>query len=183
MGLAGSGKGTQSKLLAELLGCAYFSMGEVLREYAKKDDELGRRTKSLIDQGIIVTEEIIKQVFTKKLEGLREEGLIIDGFPRTLYQAKLLEELMQEHGINDLQAIFLDVDQEKLMKRILKRAQGQSQHRADDNPEGIKKRFKEYEDKTAEAQKYLEEKGLLRRINGDQSVEQVHEDIKKELGI
>ena len=84
MGPPGSGKGTQSKLLMQKLGYAYFSMGETLREYAKMDTDFGREIKTTIDQGFIVKDEAAKRVFEESFEKIKDiPGLIIEGYPRT----------------------------------------------------------------------------------------------------
>ncbi|MDP4001028.1 MAG: nucleoside monophosphate kinase [bacterium] len=186
MGPPGSGKGTQSKLLIDVLGFAYFSTGELSREYAQMDNELGRKIKETIDQGVILPIDIIREIFVKKLESLsQEEGLILDGYPRTMDQVELLNELMQKYSIKDVKVLFLEVDREKLLKRLATRIEDGGDHgrRVDDDPQVVMTRFDEYNKKTADVQKYYEDQGLLKIINGDQSIEQVHEDVKKELGI
>lgn len=176
MGAPGSGKGTQTKLLAERLGFAYFSTGELSREYAKQDTDLGRRIKNLIDNGIILPIEIIREIFVKKFESLTSApGIILDGYPRTIEQAELLKEIMAEKGIPALQAIFLDVDKAQLLKRLSLR--GAIQQRADDSPDKVEKRFDEYMNKTAAVKEYYESAGLLQHINGNQEIEAVHQEI------
>lgn len=180
MGAPGSGKGTQTQLLSAKLGYEYFSTGVLSREYAKQDTDFGRRVKSIIDQGIILPIEIIVEIFTKKFESLTDkQGVILDGYPRTIEQAKLLENLMQQYRIANIKVLFLEVDKTKLINRIIKRGL----NRADDDPAVIEKRFDEYLIKTAPVKEYYEQKGLLIHINGDQTIEQVHQDILKALGI
>ncbi len=176
MGAPGSGKGTQTKLLAERLGFAYFSTGELSREYAKQDTELGKRIKDLIDNGIILPIDIIRQIFIKKFESLMDSpGIILDGYPRTIDQAELLKEIMAEKGIPSLQAIFLDVDKAQLLKRLSLR--GAAQQRADDSPDKVEKRFDEYMNKTAAVKEYYESAGLLTHINGEREITAVHNEI------
>lgn len=180
MGPPGSGKGTQTKLLSEKLGFAFFSTGELSREYAKQDTELGRKIKDLIDNGIILPIEIINEIFVKKLESLADSpGIILDGYPRTIDQAQLLEEIMQKYEIKNLDILFLEVNKENLLDRMNKRAA--VERRADDDPAVMQKRFEEYTVKTAPVKEYYQQKGLLKRINGDQAIEKVHADILSQL--
>lgn len=180
MGAPGSGKGTQTKLLAERLGYAYFSTGELSREYAKQDTELGRRIKDLIDNGYILPIDIIRQIFVKKFESLTDSpGIILDGYPRTTDQAELLKEIMAEKGIPNLSVIFLDVDKQQLLKRLSLR--GEAQRRADDDPDKVEKRFDEYMNKTAPVKEYYESARLLSHINGDQTIDAVHQEIMNKV--
>lgn len=182
MGPPGSGKGTQTKLLSERLGFAYFSTGQLSREYAKQDTELGKRIKGYIDNGIILPIDIINEIFITKLESLADaKGIILDGYPRTIDQAQLLEQIMTKYQIKQLDILFLEVDKDNLLERMNKRAA--VERRADDDPAVMQKRFEEYTVKTAPVKEYYEAKGLLKRINGDQDIEKVHQDILSQLSI
>ncbi len=178
MGAPGSGKGTQTELLAQELNYEYFSTGALSREYAKQDTDFGRKVGSFIDNGIILPIDIIVEIFTKKFESLTDKpGVILDGFPRTIEQAQLLEAIMKQHGITNVKALFLEVDKTKLVDRIIKRGL----NRADDDPAVIEKRFDEYLAKTAPVKDYYEQKGLLIHVNGDQPIEKVHVEIMEKL--
>ena len=206
MGPPGSGKGTQSKLLASKLEYEYFSTGELSREYAKHDTEFGKRVKSIIDQGLILPIDIINEIFVKKFESLTDStGIILDGYPRALDQLNLLEELLQKHEIKKPIVFFLNVDRNNLVNRLQKRKTcskcgtiyndhmqeykngicskcgGELVSRADDDPAVIIKRFDEYHVKTAPVKEYFEAKGLLININGDQSIEEVQKEILSKL--
>ena len=205
LGPPGSGKGTQSKLLAKKLDYFHLSTGDLLREQAGLGTELGLKIKNLIDNGIIVTDEIIREVFVVKLESLTSSGVILDGYPRTIGQVKILEEVMEKHNISNLKIVFLNVDKEKLLKRITGRKTcslcqemykegvpeynsgvcskcgGQLIVRADDDPAIVGKRFDEYNQKTAEVKDYYEKSGQLVTINGDQSIESVQTEILEKL--
>jgi adenylate kinase len=207
LGPPGSGKGTQSKLLADKLNYAHLSTGEILREKAKEDSDLGREIKNTIDNGIIVTDEIIRKVFVEKLLSVEKNGVILDGYPRTIGQVKILEEIMQENNITNLKVVFLTVDREKLLQRLTGRKTcskcqemykvgmpeydsgvcgkcgGQLVVRADDDPQVQGKRFDEYHLKTAPVKDYYEQVGNLIIINGDQPIEDVQREIIKKLEI
>ena len=180
MGAPGSGKGTQTKLLAVSLGYHYFSTGEISREYAKHDTDFGKKVKSIIDAGIILPIDIIQEIFIKKFESiLGFPGVILDGYPRTTEQAQLLEELMHKFGIKKLKVIFLDVERQKLLDRLSLRGKGHG--RADDEDIAVGKRFDEYIAKTAPVKDHYESQGKLIYINGDQTIEKVHQDILSKL--
>jgi adenylate kinase len=180
MGAPGSGKGTQTKLLASHLGYEFFSTGELSREYAQQDTEFGRKIKSIIDQGIILPIDIIKEIFVKKFESiLNASGVILDAYPRTIEQADFLKELMAKYDIKTIKAVFLEVDKQKLIERISTRSQVEG--RADDAAAIIETRFDEYMTKTAPVKEYYESKGLLVHINGDQTVENVQKEIISKL--
>ncbi len=182
MGAPGSGKGTQTKLLSSKLGYEFFSTGELARDYSKLDNDLGRKIKSMVDAGIILPIDIIREIFIKKFESILDaKGAILDGFPRTLEQVELLDELMAKYSIQNIKPLFLNVDREKLMERLASRAKIES--RADDDPAAVAKRFDEYMVKTAPVKEHYESKGLLIPINGDQTVELVQEEILAKLGL
>ena len=209
MGPPGSGKGTQSDLLTRELGVAHFSMGEALRDFGKGNSEMAKRIKNTIDQGIIVNDEDAKIVFFTAIDKLtdRYEGILLDGFPRTLGQISFLDELVNKYHVEFFKALILDVNREKLIDRLSKRKTcmnckaiylpgvlgydsnvcticgGKLVVRDDDNPAGVAKRFDEFLNKTAPVKKYYEAKGILTHINGDQMIGQVHEDIVKALDI
>jgi adenylate kinase len=182
MGAPGSGKGTQTKLLSSKLGYEFFSTGELAREYSKLDSDFGRKIKSMVDAGIILPIDIIREIFTKKFESILDaKGVILDGFPRTLEQVQLLEELMTKYGIQNIKPLFLNVDREKLMERLASRAKIET--RADDDPSTIAKRFDEYMIKTAPVKEYYETKGKLMNIDGNQTMEAVQQEILTKLGL
>lgn len=211
LGPPGSGKGTQSKLLVEKFGFAYFSMGDTLRQFAKRDNDLGRAIKNLIDQGMIVTQDLTEQVTEASWgESLDKPGIIMEGYPRTEGQIEVLERFMTANSIVDLKVIYIEVEKEKLLKRlstrktcpncqagygpndpeyqteVCKNCGTKLEARVDDSDqEAIEKRFAQYtgvDAPVARVREFYQTKGLLVTINGDQSVEQVHADIISKLG-
>ncbi|MBI3952356.1 MAG: nucleoside monophosphate kinase [Candidatus Doudnabacteria bacterium] len=207
MGPPGSGKGTQSDLLADKFNYAHFSMGNALRDFAKGDTEMAHRIKQTIDAGIIVNDEDARMIFLEEIGKLSNkfEGIILDGFPRTLGQMADVDEAIKRYEIKSYKVFFLGVDREKLIDRLGKRKTcsvckriflpgvfgydtdtcsfcgGRLEIRDDDNAEGVAKRFDEYIKKTADVKNAYESKGMLIKINGDQPIEKVHEDIIKSL--
>lgn len=208
LGPPGSGKGTQSELLGKALSFAYFSTGAMFREISKQNTEYARVIKDKIDNGIIVSDDEVRPLFLDKIKDLSDyPGIILDGYPRSLGQVKILEEVIQQFGIGDLKVFFLDVDKEKLVARITKRKTcpncqaiylpGMPEYeteicsncghnisvRPDDDPKVVETRFEQYLTKTADVRKYYEDKGLLIHINGDQPIEKVHQEIMEKLKI
>ncbi len=182
LGPPGSGKGTQSKLLKEKLGYGFFSMGEALRSYAMKDNELGRAIKQSIDQGLIVADHLAEQVVMETWKSYLDlPGLISEGYPRTLGQVAVLDRFLATYKITPPKVLSIQVDKQKLIDRILKRSQDEG--RVDDaHMVSIEKRFEEYHNKTAKIIEYYKDQGLVIEINGDQPIEAVHQEILEKLG-
>ena len=202
MGPPGSGKGTQGEKIATYLNYGYFSMGAALREYGKKNTELAQRIKNKIDQGVIVADADIRELFLDKVNEMSEyKGLILDGYPRTMGQISVLEEVLKKYNIFSVKVLFMEVDRVKLIERLSKRktcvkcqavyhpdseeaknnicsvCDGLLAIRDDDNPEVVAKRFDEYIKKTADVKDYYESKGIMVKIDGDHSIEDVHKTI------
>jgi adenylate kinase len=180
LGPPGSGKGTQGKFLAQVLGYNYLSMGQYLREYSMRDTELAGKVQETIDSGRIIPDTWMTDIFGEAVENLPDApGVILDGFPRDVGQAPILAEFLNKHNTQSLKVIFMEVSEDKLMQRLLNREGVES--RADDEPSVIHTRFLEYENKTYPLKKYFEDKNVLVMINGDQSVHDVHAEIMKKL--
>ncbi|HYE22438.1 MAG TPA: adenylate kinase [Verrucomicrobiae bacterium] len=183
LGPPGSGKGTQGKLLVPVLNYSYVSMGQVLRKYASEGTELGLRIKEVIDGGRIIPDEWIRVIFHEVMMSLPEtQGVILDGFPRDLMQAPLLEEGVKDFGIQNIKVLFIEVPEEKLITRLTAR-QSTGEKRADDDPKIFRTRFEEYRTKTYPLKEYFKKRNELIEINGDQSVEDVHKEILSKLKI
>lgn len=170
-------------MLAPVLRYNYLSMGQYLRSYSLlHHTELGNKIKDTIDHGYIIPDSWIRDIFAEAIEQLpQREGVILDGFPRDVGQAPILDEFMSEHGTKSLRAIFIDVDKDDLIARI--KSRGESSGRADDDPAIVATRFEEYKEKTYPLKKYFEGKGVLIEINGNQSIETVHKEILQKLGL
>jgi adenylate kinase len=182
LGPPGSGKGTQGKMLAAFLNYNYLSMGQYLRNYTLRETELARKVKAAIDSGKIIPDEWMVHIFKEAIENLPDApGMLLDGFPRDIGQAPILDIFMQEHLTNSLKVLFLEVEKEDLLKRIEHREKVGHEMRADDDPKVISTRFEEYENKTFPLKKYFESKGVLIPINGNQSIEGTHHEIMQKL--
>ncbi len=179
MGKPGSGKGTQAKLLAETLNYDFFSSGGAFRALREEDTFLGKKVKGEYDQGLLMPHWFASYWFEHKaFHTPHDTGIVFEGPGRKLPEAELFCEVM-EWLDRPYRAIYLDVDEDKIIERLQIRAKKEG--RSDDDPEAIKKRFEEYNTHTAASVKHFKDKGKLIEINGMQTPEQVHEDIMTEL--
>lgn len=176
-GAPGSGKGTQSDLLIEKYGLNHISTGDVLRSEIKAGTELGKTAKEYIDKGQLIPDELMVNILASVYDGFGKEhpGVIFDGFPRTIPQAEALKAMLAERGHSIAAMIELDVPEEELMTRLIKR--GQESGRSDDNEETIRKRLAVYHNQTAPLIEWYEREGLHRHINGLGSLDRIFGDI------
>ena len=181
-GAPGSGKGTQSDKIIEHYKLFHISTGDVLRDNIRRGTELGKTAKSYIDQGQLVPDELIIDILAQVLDENKEnarEGVIFDGFPRTIPQAEALEQLLADRGTKIDAVVGLEVPEEELIKRILLR--GQMSGRADDNEETARKRLEVYHNQTSPLKAYYEQQGKYRAINGLGSIDGIFESISETL--
>src|SRR5438132_3646759 len=177
LGAPGSGKGTQSELIAPVLGVPHISTGDLLRAEAEAGTPLGREVAPLLEAGHLVPDELIERVVEQRLRmNDAASGALLDGYPRTVPQARALDKVLDAAGRPIAFVSFLKVDPETLTKRLLHRAA--EQHRADDNPESIAERLAEYRDLSAPVLDYYRERGVpVLEIDGSGSVDEVHQRI------
>jgi adenylate kinase len=180
LGAPGSGKGTQSNLIISKYGLHHISTGEILREEIGKQTALGKIAEGIISEGHLMPDDLVINMISHVLdENAKTKGYIFDGFPRTVSQGDALENLLRERGSSVLAAINLDVEEQELMERMLKR--GAEQGRLDDNEEVIKNRLKVYHDQTEPLKDYYKKRGKLFSIRGNNGVEDVFEHITEVL--
>ena len=123
-GAPGSGKGTQSERIVEKYGINHISTGDVLRAEIKNGTELGKTAKGYIDQGQLLPDELIIDILASTLDSFKDsKGVIFDGFPRTIAQAEALKKMLAERGQSVNVMLDLDVPEDELMKRLIKRGQ------------------------------------------------------------
>ncbi len=176
MGAPGAGKGTQAKKLEASLGLPQVATGDLFRANLKNETELGKLARTYMDKGELVPDEVTVAMVRDRLSQPDcVHGAILDGFPRTTAQAKALDELLNEFSAKIAIVPFIDVSQDVLVERLAKRAEIEG--RADDNEETIRVRMEVYQSETAPLLAYYDEKGLLVKINGEQSIHQVTEDL------
>ena len=210
LAVQGAGKGTFAKKLKEKYGYAHISTGDILRERATVEDELGKKIKDLIDNGIFVPNDIIYEAIEYRItQPDCENGYILDGFPRNLEQAegydKLLEKLNKDLGV----VINITIDNELLKERIIGRrickdcgaiynvynpefkpkvegvcdkCGGEIYQRADDNEESMNTRIKTYFDVTAPVIEYYNKKGVLKIVDSGKGTEETFIEIENILG-
>ena len=181
-GAPGSGKGTQSDKIIEHYNLFHISTGDVLRDNIRRGTDLGKVAKEYIDQGQLVPDELIIDILAQVLDDNKEragEGVIFDGFPRTIPQAEALEQLLADRGMQIDAVVGLEVPEEELIKRILLR--GQLSGRSDDNEETARKRLETYHNQTSPLKAYYEQQGKYRAINGLGSIDGIFELIKEAL--
>ena len=180
-GAPGSGKGTQSERIVAKYGINHISTGDVLRAEIKNNTELGKIAKGYIDQGQLIPDELIIDILAKTLDSFEDsKGVIFDGFPRTIPQAEALKKVLAERGQSVSIMLDLDVPEDELMTRLIKR--GQESGRADDNEETIKKRLEVYHSQTAPLIDWYKAEGQYCHINGLGTMEGIFEEICKAIG-
>ena len=171
-GPPGAGKGTQAIKIAEKSAWVHVSTGDILRSEVSQGTPLGLKVKAVMEAGILVSDEllieIMESVFRKNNTA---GGFVLDGFPRTLKQAMELDRMLMKLGTNVSLVLSLDVNEEELVKRLLKRAQEQG--RKDDTEEVIKNRLVQYHQHTKPLIEYYKEKKLLKNVMGVGSVDDI----------
>ena len=177
-GAPGAGKGTQSDLLVERFHLNHVSTGDLLRKEIAEQTELGKRIKSIMDSGSLVSDDIVVEMIDKAIAN-DSQGILFDGFPRNVAQAETLDRLLAKHGRSLTCMVSLDVPREELVRRMLERAKISG--RSDDNEETIKNRLKEYEAKTLPVAAYYEAKGLHVKVNGFGDIQEIFSNIAAEI--
>lgn len=181
LGAPGSGKGTQGALLADRLGVPKIATGDLLRAAVRDGTPLGVEARSFMDRGLLVLDEIILGLIEEVLRSPEaQDGVIMDGFPRTLAQAEAVEGLLADRGSRIDRVLLIDVPEDELVKRMLGRARAEG--RSDDTPETIRKRLAVYGEQTAPLIRYYEERGLLTTIVGLGTVREVADRVNEALG-
>jgi adenylate kinase len=182
LGPPGSGKGTQAAMLVEHLGVPHISTGALLRDAAKKGTKLGIKAKAIIDKGDLVPDEIMLGIVEERLgQDDVANGFILDGYPRNVAQAKSLDEMLERLGQPVEEAIHIDVDEDVIIQRIATRAKLEG--RSDDTEETVRNRLRVYAEQTAPVADYYEEAGLLTRVWGHGSIDEILQRILSVLDI
>ena len=175
-GAPGSGKGTQSARIVEKYGLNHISTGDVLRAEIKNGTELGKTAKGYIDNGQLIPDALMIDILAIVFDSFKDsKGVIFDGFPRTIAQAEALKKMLQERGQEVSVMLDLEVPEDELMTRLIKR--GQESGRADDNEETIKKRLVVYHSQTAPLIDWYKNDGKYSHINGLGTMDGIFADI------
>lgn len=181
-GAPGSGKGTQSDRLIHEYGLFHISTGEVLRNHIAQGTPLGNVASTYIAKGQLIPDELMIQILNDLLDANADkvkDGVIYDGFPRTIAQAEALEEMLKQRGAKVDAVIGLEVDDAELVDRMLKR--GLREGREDDNLETINNRLDVYHNSTDPLRDYYLKAGKYHGINGSGPVDSIYREIKKKL--
>ena len=171
-GPPGSGKGTQSEKLIEKYGLIHLSTGNLLREEIANSTDLGLAAKSFMDKGQLVPDEVVLGMIACALDNnVHANGFLFDGFPRTVAQAKGLDDMLAQRGSSINLVLALEVTEDELMQRLVNR--GKTSGRSDDNEETIRARIQEYENKTAPVAGHYANMGKVIAVKGEGSVEEI----------
>ena len=209
VGRSGCGKGTQAKLINKKFDFEYLSSGDLLRERAEQNDFSGNKLTKILEKGELAPTFLMFQVWSDKISEIKTKrglkGLIIDGSPRSLLEAKLMDNAFNWYDWTNIKVILLDISEQEAFDRLTKRrickqcgriipwtsalkvikicdvCGGQLETREDDIPEAIRARLDFYKKDVQPAVDYYKKKGKLIRIDGDKPIEDVHQDISKAL--
>ena len=180
-GPPGSGKGTQSEKLIAKYGLKHLSTGDLLRNEISRQTPLGKEAQSFMDKGQLVPDEVVIGMISSALdENPAAKGFLFDGFPRTAAQAQALDKLLDLKQAPIAAMLALEVSEEELIKRLLKR--GQTSGRSDDNNENvIRARILEYRNKTEKVADYYKKFGKVVMVKGEGSVDEIFNRLCKEI--
>ncbi len=204
LGPPGAGKGTQAERIREEFGLAHIATGDILRRAVSEGSALGAEAGRYMEAGELVPDDLIIAIIVERLqEDDARDGFLLDGFPRTVVQAKALDETLEEHGRSVTAALCVQVPDEDIVRRVsgrrLSPSSGRVYHvdfnppavegvcdedgselvqRDDDKPETVRKRLEVYHEVTAPVEAYYEERGLLHRIDGTATPTEVHDHVR-----
>ncbi len=207
LGPPGAGKGTQAERMINDFDLPYYATGNILREAIASGSELGKQAKEIVDAGDLVPDDLIFKVIEERLDsGEADDGFLLDGFPRTIGQAEMLEQALDKRGRRLTGALLIDAPDEEVVRRLSGRRtcvkNGHVYHvefdppkregvcdqdgsrlvqRDDDKPETIKNRLEVYHEQTEPLIKWYEERGLLRRFDGTRTPDEVNSHIRATL--
>lgn len=175
-GPPGSGKGTQSIKIAEKYNLKHISTGDILRNEVKEQTVLGKEAQSLMNNGALVPDELLIQILHSVIENNKDvAGFIFDGFPRTTVQADALDQLMLKVNSAINHVVSLEVDDDEVKKRLLKRAEIEG--RKDDNEATINNRLDVYKNQTSPLLAYYSKQSKLKKVEGTGSIDDIFNSI------
>lgn len=205
IGPPGSGKGTQAKLLEDKFALKQLSSGDMLRAAVAEGTDIGEKAKSYMEAGELVPDDLVVEIVADQIEKADGNGFILDGFPRNAHQAEVLDKILQNNGRSIDHVPVIEVSDDLLVERITGRFTcancGEGYHdtfkqpsqegvcdkcgstefirRPDDNEDTVRNRLEVYREQTKPLIAYYEQQGKLRRINGDQSIDEVMRDLER----
>jgi len=207
LGPPGAGKGTQAERLVDDFSLPYYATGNILREAIAAESELGKKAKEIVEAGDLVPDDLISAVIEERLDsGEADDGFLLDGFPRTIGQAEMLEEALEKRGRRLTAALLIEAPDEEVVRRLSGRRQcvknghvyhvefdppknegvcdqdgSRLEQRDDDKPETVQKRLAVYHEQTEPLILWYGERGLLRRFDGTRTPEEVNSHIRATL--
>ncbi len=207
LGAPGAGKGTQAAFLSQELGLVHIASGDLFREALSKGTELGLKAKAYMEKGLLVPDEITISLILERLGALGNKGVVLDGFPRTLEQAKALDKVLKERRKAIDAALYIKVSTDELLRRLsgrwicpqcqapyhiitsppkvagrCDRCNVELYQRQDDKVETVQKRLQVYFAETAPLIQYYQKAGKLLEINGEQSIAEVNKELMLAIG-
>jgi adenylate kinase len=180
LGPPGAGKGTQAELLVRRLGVPQISTGDMLRAAVGAGTEVGRQARAYMERGTLVPDAVVIGVAEERLQQPdAKRGFVLDGFPRTAVQAAALDALLERLGVRLERCVALRVDEDELVKRLLKRAEIEG--RTDDNETTIRTRMQVYREQTRPLVEHYRRQDVLREVDGEGSIDEVSARIAEAL--
>lgn len=210
LGPPGAGKGTMAAMLCNEFKLAHISTGDILRKEIRDNSDLGAKAKEYMDAGQLVPDELVAAIVERTLcaPAIKDTGFVLDGYPRTLRQAELLEESKQRNGLILDAAVLLEVSRDLLIRRLTARrvcsqcgavfntlfsppekeglcdqCGGPLEQRDDDRPETIQQRLRVYEQQTEPVIRFYDERGLLKRTDGEGRRHEIYANLKQTLNL
>lgn len=181
LGPPGAGKGTQGQILAQRLGIPKIATGDILRAAMQAGTAIGKQAKRFYDAGRLVPDHLILELIKAELaKPTAEHGAVFDGFPRTAAQAELVEKTLTARGQRLAHVLLLDVPEEELVQRLHRRALQEG--RTDDTPETIRTRLAVYHRETAPLVAYYAQRGVVHRVPGVGTIEDIALEIQRIIG-
>lgn len=178
IGPSGCGKSTQAKLIAQKYNLVHLSTGQLLRDEIASGSELGLKLKSFVDAGVWAPDDLVIDILNANLVKINFQNFIVDGFPRVLNQAKIIEYYLKEKGQPLSLIIHLDVTFEEIMARRTRLGQEfQDANRSDNTPEAVAKRQASYNETVGQIKDYFRSIGKLYEVDGNRPVEPIFADI------
>src|SRR3954451_1208985 len=207
LGPPGAGKGTQAERLVDDFELPYYATGDILRAAVKEESDLGKKAKEYMEKGDLVPDDVICKVIMERVDSNEAaDGFLLDGFPRTVHQAEVLDKALADRERSLTAALLVEASDDEVMRRLTgRRVCVKNQHtyhvefdppkkegvcdqdgsrleqRDDDKPETVRKRLDVYHEQTEPVIKWYEDKGLLRRFDGTRSPDEVHRHIRATL--
>jgi adenylate kinase len=182
LGPPGAGKGTQGAILAERTGLPKIATGDLLRAAVKDGNLLGLKAKRFMDKGLLVPDDVIIGLIAGVLEsGEARNGVIMDGFPRTVAQAEAVDRLLGDRNATVDHVLNFEVPRDELVRRL--RGRAGTEGRSDDTPEAIQRRLEVYRKETEPLIAFYRDRGVLTVIQGTGSIETIATRVQEAVGV